>query len=87
MAAHYAHAFEIWKERQRKYGPGNIARRGPQGVMIRLDDKLARLDNVFFKGGKDTPDESVRDTLYDAANYPLIALACWLGEWPGWPHG
>lgn len=87
MAERLARAFAIWKDRQRKYGSGNIARRGPAGIMVRLDDKLARLDGVFF-GGKadDLADEAVADTCLDVANYALMALVCHEGLWPGWPH-
>jgi len=87
IAERMAAAFEVFKQRQKKYGPGNIARRGPAGIMVRTDDKLARLDRVFFGGAADDmTDESVRDTLLDVANYALIALVCHEGEWPGWPH-
>lgn len=78
-------AFTIFKERQAKYGSGNIARRGPVGVLVRLDDKLARLDRVFMEGAADAAaDESVEDTCLDIANYALILLACHAGAWPGW---
>jgi hypothetical protein len=86
MADHFERAFEIWKARQRKYGSDNIARRGPAGVMVRLDDKMARLDRAFAGGASESADETVTDTCYDVANYALIALACHKGEWPGWPH-
>jgi len=87
MAASLVKAFEIFKARQRKYGSTNIAKRGPYGVLVRLDDKLARLDQLFNQGlGGSSTDESVEDTCIDIANYALIALIAHRGDWPGWPH-
>lgn len=85
IATYLSRAFVIFKERQRKYGSGNIARRGPVGVLVRMDDKLARLDRLFMEGAGDTAtDESVEDTCLDVANYALILLLCHAGKWPGW---
>ncbi len=85
IARYMERAFRIFKERQAKYGSGNIARRGPVGVLVRMDDKLARLDRVFMEGlGSGATDESVEDTCLDVANYALILLLCHAGQWPGW---
>ena len=85
VAAYLASAFAIFKARQKKYGSGSIARRGPVGVLVRLDDKLARLDRLFMEGAGDTAtDESVEDTCLDVANYAIIILLCHAGQWPGW---
>ena len=85
MAERMAAAFAIWKQRQLKYGSANIARRGPAGIMVRLDDKLARLDRVFFgQASGEQADETVADTCMDVANYALMALVCHEGLWPGW---
>jgi hypothetical protein len=85
IARRFAMAFEIWKQRQRKYGPGNIARRGPVGVFVRMEDKLERIAGVILEGkADDQADETVRDTMLDVANYAVILLACYEGVWPGW---
>lgn len=76
--AHLAKALAIFKERQAKYGPWNIAAAGYSGVLVRIQDKMARARNsreVF-------DDESVVDTHYDMCNYALIGLMVYLGEWP-----
>ena len=78
-------AFNIWKQRQRKYGTGNISRRGPVGILVRLDDKAARLDRVFVDGvGGSEADETVEDTCLDIVNYALMVNLCHQGKWPGW---
>lgn len=90
MARLYRAAFNIWKERQRKYGTGNIARRGSSGILVRLDDKLARLDRTLSVNKEtqsaDFADETLTDTCLDVANYILMLQLCEAGKWPGWPH-
>lgn len=85
MAQVMAQAFDIFKKRQRKYGPTNISAFGDFGTVVRLTDKLARLQNLYANGmGGDSDDESVEDTWLDAANYALIGLLCHRGKWPGY---
>ena len=71
-------ALLIMINRQQKYGPHNISRAGFGGVLVRLGDKLARLQ----RGTQDHADESVKDTLFDTANYALIAAMVHEGTWP-----
>jgi len=78
-------AFAIFKERQAKYGPGNIAAFGEVGCVVRATDKLARLRNLYVNGaGGASLDETAEDTWLDLANYGLIGLLCHRGKWPGW---
>lgn len=70
----------IMRERHEKYGPGNIAQFGDYGVMVRLADKLARLQH---SSGKDYADEATRDAWLDVIGYGLIGLAWVDGNWPG----
>jgi len=90
MAARLQAQFEIFKERQRKYGSGNIARHGPVGILIRLADKLARLERVLAVGrldkAADFADETLADTCHDIGNYSQMVHLCASGHWPGWPH-
>ena len=46
-------------------------KRGLLGVLIRLEDKIARLDNLQKNTAK--VDESIKDTLVDLAGYALLA--------------
>jgi len=72
----------VWKERQKKYGRANIARTGAPGVLVRIADKQARLEQAYKGKGFDSPDESVQDTWIDQANYGAIGLMCHKGWWP-----
>ena len=67
----------VFKERQKKYGRANIARAGAAGVVIRLGDKLSRLERQ-----SEVTDESVNDTWIDVSNYNFIRLMAENGRWP-----
>jgi len=84
LAVAFFDAFKVFQDRQKKYGPNNIAKRREAGVLVRIDDKLARLAHVYLEGGKDTPDESVEDSWIDLCNYGAIGLLCHRGAWPAW---
>lgn len=76
--------YDLFRQRQAKYGPKNIAEFGERGIVVRLFDKLARLRNYYFDGGaEDMGDESVVDAWMDVACYAVIALVCRVGSWPG----
>lgn len=72
-------------ERQLKYGSTNILDCGRAGIAVRLSDKAARLRHAWLDGrGVDAPDESIEDTLIDAANYAVIGLLL-RRDWWGLP--
>ena len=71
---------EVMYERGSKYGPGNIAQFGELGVLVRLSDKLARLQH---SAGRDFADESHADAWIDVIGYGLIGLLWSRGQWPG----
>jgi hypothetical protein len=50
-----------------------FAKYGVLSGLIRLDDKMSRLDNLV-NGAKDSVGESVEDTLLDAAGYAVLTL-------------
>jgi hypothetical protein len=75
--------------KQKDYGPDAIRRHGKQGVLIRLDDKAARLgtlleqernaqgtESFLERSEAETPNfESRLDSWLDASNYGLIGAA------------
>jgi hypothetical protein len=84
--------FDLLVERQKKYGPDNIAQQGLFGVFGRIsNDKIQRLkrslNGVVYNGDivldaiEDFEDESFEDSLKDVANYALIMLALHRGVW------
>ena len=60
-------------DKQRDYGPNNIARFGQSGLLLRLHDKVARLENLIYNG-KDAKNESLHDTYLDIVGYSVIGL-------------
>ena len=62
--------------------PRNINRHGLSGLVVRLDDKLARLGHSLT----DHPDETCYDTLVDVVGYGIIGLM-WIHNWWGLPLG
>lgn len=68
-----AEVHEILIRKQRDYGPENIRRFGRQGLMIRLHDKVARLENLDG-GGRGPENESIIDTFIDIIGYCAIGI-------------
>lgn len=61
--------------KQRDYGHENIARFGRTGLLVRLHDKVARLENLLGTG--QTPNnESIEDNIADVIGYSIIG-AMW----------
>lgn len=50
----------------------NFRRRGKFGFLVRMDDKMARLESFFEKGSYEVSDESFEDTCFDLANYAIL---------------
>jgi len=71
----------MMKSRHEKYGTGNIAKHGPAGILVRMDDKFQRLSN----GSQNFDDETIEDTLNDIIGYALIWKMWLKGVWPGSP--
>lgn len=83
MAGIFKELFILWKDRQKKYGPGNIAAFMDTGCLVRGHDKMARLRHVYIDGkGAEVDDESVEDSWKDLANYAAMGLACKRDLWP-----
>lgn len=71
-------ARKLFMEKSAAYGFKNIAASGEDGVLVRMSDKFARLQN------KEIPGESLDDTLRDLMNYAAILLLLRSGKWPGY---
>lgn len=59
------------------YGTGddpfrNFRRRGLLGILVRMEDKLARLETFVERGDLKVVDEQVRDTVIDIINYAVL---------------
>lgn len=58
----------------------NLRRHGPYGIVVRMDDKICRLDsflNPALQMKIQVLDEKLEDTALDLANYALLlVIAC-----------
>lgn len=59
--------------KQSDYGPDNIKRFGRPGLMVRMHDKIARLENLTLTG-RTPKNETIRDTYLDIAGYGAIGI-------------
>ena len=62
--------------KQRDYGHENIRRFGRQGLMVRMHDKVARLENLLSSpdGGVKPNNESIEDNIMDVIGYAAIGI-------------
>jgi hypothetical protein len=57
------------------YGSNNLKKRGILGIMVRLDDKMARIDNLLKNQLTEAvSDEVITDTFCDIAGYAIQAI-------------
>jgi len=64
---------ELMIKKQKDYGHDNILEFGELGVLVRANDKMARLKNLI-QNDKEAQNESIEDSWKDLANYAIIAL-------------
>jgi hypothetical protein len=69
-------------EKQRDYGAENISDFGAFGCVVRMNDKIKRLKNLYNNRRRKAVNESIIDSFRDESNYGIIATLCELGLWP-----
>ena len=62
----------LFDKKQKDYGSSNIADFGELGVLIRANDKIARLKNLL-RTKRRPANESIRDSWQDLSVYGVIA--------------
>ena len=78
--------FKILTKKHADYGPFNIAHApggAMNGLIVRMHDKIARLNNLTYNNSATPNYESIEDTLIDLANYAIIGLLVQRGQWEG----
>ena len=71
---------KLFDKKQHDYGPGNIAKFGVHGVLVRTNDKLERLINLY-RNDRNPENESIEDTWQDLSVYVVIARAVLKEQW------
>ena len=64
---------ELFKKKNKDYGDA-FAEYGPVGVLIRMGDKIKRLQSIEKNKITMIDDEQMRDTLIDLHNYAAMAI-------------
>lgn len=67
--------------KQRDYSPTNITEFGEAGVVVRANDKMARLKNLLWFSKHEPKNESVYDSWLDLGNYAVISMMIRRGWW------
>jgi len=66
-------AKELFSKKNQDYGDA-FANYGPIGVLVRIGDKLQRLQSISSSGITLVQDERLRDSLIDLHNYAAMAV-------------
>jgi len=64
---------KLFERKNKDYGDA-FARYGTVGVLIRMGDKISRLQSITKNGITLVNDEQIRDTLIDLHNYSAMAI-------------
>lgn len=81
--------YQLHLDKNADYSPYNVLATGNVGVITRLWDKMARLMSLTgfdigtgkLNPSKEPKNESVEDSLFDMANYAIIAQILRKGKW------
>jgi hypothetical protein len=66
-------ALDLFKQKNKDYGDA-FAKYGVIGVLVRIGDKISRLNHITNNGVTLVEDEKIRDTLIDLHNYAAMAV-------------
>ena len=66
-------ALELFSKKNKDYGDA-FATYGPIGVIVRMGDKISRLQSIKKNSITMVNDEKIRDTLIDLHNYAAMAI-------------
>lgn len=69
----HTQAITLFKEKNADYGDA-FAEYGAVGVLVRIGDKIKRLQTIKKNGITMVNDEKLQDTLLDLHNYSAMAL-------------
>ena len=68
-------AAQLFDKENKDYGDA-FAKYGTVGVLVRMGDKIARLQSISKNSVTLVDDEKLRDTLIDLHNYAAMAIMC-----------
>lgn len=71
---------ELLKRKHSDYGNDNLLRFGLFGIVVRMSDKLARIENLISKKTISVVEETMYDTFLDLAGYSIQAIILFFGK-------
>ena len=75
LSAVQLEGLKLFEKKNADYGDA-FTEYGAIGVLVRIGDKIKRLQSISSKGISLVDDESMRDTLIDLHNYAAMAIMC-----------
>lgn len=66
---------DLFERKNKDYGDA-FAEYGSIGVLVRIGDKIKRLQSISSMEIRMVDDETLRDTLIDLHNYSAMAIMC-----------
>ncbi|MGC8676194.1 MAG: nucleotide modification associated domain-containing protein [Candidatus Micrarchaeia archaeon] len=66
--------YELGVRKNKDYGSDNILRFGTMGIIVRIGDKINRLNNIQKSGTASVTDEKMIDTIMDVFNYAVYGI-------------
>ena len=79
LAAIQKEGMELFIKKNKDYGDA-FADYGAIGVLVRIGDKIRRMQSITSSGVNLVEDEKLRDTLIDLHNYAAMAIMCMENE-------
>jgi len=79
LAAIQKEGMELFIKKNKDYGDA-FADYGAIGVLVRIGDKIRRMQSITASGVNLVEDEKLRDTLIDLHNYAAMAIMCMENE-------
>lgn len=73
--------YQLGLRKNKDYGADNILKFGTMGIIVRIGDKINRLNNLVKNGSASVADEKLADTLEDIFNYAVYGLMLSRGKW------
>ncbi|MGC9037284.1 MAG: hypothetical protein ACP5IK_01035 [Candidatus Micrarchaeia archaeon] len=73
--------YELGLKKNKDYGADNILKFGTMGLIVRIGDKINRLNNLMKNGTAAVAEEKLVDTIEDIFNYAVYGIMLSRGKW------
>jgi len=81
MQEFFAEAYQLFLRKNNDRGPENIEKFGDKGIVLRMEDKQARIKRIIWDGIEPQVSEPVEAEFMDQAVYSAIGTVWRAGKW------